>query len=87
MSHLEDEIFRILFISCLSSLATDWFRTWASILGQRSDRWGGLKDELDAIISTCTVSLNFLAKIYTDIQSGSRWRYYFQPIVRNAKSS
>ena len=62
MSHLEDEIFKTLFISCLSSLATDWFQAWASILGDRSDRWKGLKDELDAIISMCRVSLNFLAK-------------------------
>jgi len=72
MSHLEDQIFRTLFISCLSSLATNWFQTWASILGERSDRWKGLKDELDAIISMCPVSLNFLAKIYADIESGPR---------------
>ena len=87
MSHLEDEIFRTHFTSCLSSLATDWFQTWVSILGQRPDRRRGLKDELDAIISMCPVSLNFLAKIYADIGSGPRYRYYFQPIVRNTKTS
>ena len=72
MSHFEDEILRTQFISCLSSLATDWFQTWASILGQRSDRWEGLKDELDAIISMCPVSLNFLANFYADIELGPR---------------
>ena len=63
MSNLEDEIFRTPFLSCLSSLATDWFQTWAIIFGH--PLW--LEFELDAIISMCPVSLNLLAKIYADI--------------------